>query len=63
MKKLNNNGIEIHTRSTFLQGLLLSDLNKIPNLTSGKTFLNPGISGIKYEYFKNGSMFKLFKQF
>ena len=30
MKKLNNNGIEIHTRSTFLQGLLLSDLNKIP---------------------------------
>ena len=30
MKKLNNNGIEIHTRSTFLQGLLLSDLSKIP---------------------------------
>tara|TARA_B100001057_G_scaffold478710_1_gene549462 strand:- start:1577 stop:2446 length:870 start_codon:yes stop_codon:yes gene_type:complete len=30
MKKLNNNGIEIHTRSTFLQGLLLSDLNTIP---------------------------------
>ena len=31
MKKLNNNGIEIHTRSTFLQGLLLCDLNEIPN--------------------------------
>tara|TARA_Y100000768_G_scaffold299944_1_gene233718 strand:- start:42 stop:911 length:870 start_codon:yes stop_codon:yes gene_type:complete len=30
MKKLNDNGIEIHTRSTFLQGLLLCDLNEIP---------------------------------
>jgi len=30
MKKLNENRIEIHTRSTFLQGLLLCDLNEIP---------------------------------
>ena len=30
LKRLNNFGIEIHTRSTFLQGLLLMDHTKIP---------------------------------
>jgi aryl-alcohol dehydrogenase-like predicted oxidoreductase len=31
LKKLNISGVEVHTRSTFLQGLLLMERNAIPS--------------------------------